>query len=44
MNTVDSLELATGKRPELNEHTIPVQTGVAHIVKRVREGYVLIKP
>ncbi|MGB5512520.1 MAG: hypothetical protein WBM87_12480 [Woeseiaceae bacterium] len=44
MNTVDSLELATGKRPELNEHTIPVQTGVAHIVQRVREGYVLIKP
>lgn len=44
MNTVDSLELATGKRPEMNEHTIPVQTGVAHVVKRVREGYVLVKP
>jgi hypothetical protein len=44
MNTVDSLELATGKRPELNENTIRVQTGVAHVVKRVREGYVLVKP
>lgn len=44
MNTVDSLELATGKRPELNEHTIPVQTGVAHVVQRVREGYVLVRP
>ena len=44
MNTVDSLERKTGKRPELNEHTIPVQTGVAHVVKRVREGYVLVKP
>ena len=44
MNTVDSLELTTGKRPVLNEHTIPVQTGVAHVVERVREGYVLVKP
>ena len=44
MNTVDSLERETGKRPEMNEHTIPVQTGVAHVVERVREGYVLVRP
>lgn len=44
MNTVDTIELTTGERPELNEHTIPVQTGVAHIVERVRQGYVLVRP
>ncbi|MGB5621582.1 MAG: hypothetical protein WBN65_03730 [Gammaproteobacteria bacterium] len=44
MNTIDTWERNTGKRPELNEHTIPVQTGAAHIVERVRQGYVLIKP
>ncbi len=44
MNTVDTIERTTGERPELNEHTIPVQTGVAHVVERVRQGYVLVKP
>jgi intracellular sulfur oxidation DsrE/DsrF family protein len=44
MNTVDTIERTTGKRPELNEHTIPVQTGVAHIVERARQGYVLVRP
>ena len=44
MNTVDTIERNTGKRPELNEHTIPVQTGVAHIVERARQGFVLVRP
>jgi len=44
MNTVDTLERLTGKRPVLTEHAIPVQTGVAHIVERVGEGYVLVRP
>ncbi len=44
MNTVDTIERTTGERPTLNEHTIPVQTGVAHVVERVRQGYVLVKP
>lgn len=44
MNTVDTLERQTGERPELNEHTIPVQTGVAHVIERVRQGYVLVSP
>lgn len=44
MNTIDTWERNTGKRPELNDHTIPVQTGVAHIVDRVRQGYVLVRP
>lgn len=44
LNTVDTLERQTGKRPELNEHTIPVQTGVAHVIERVSQGYVLVSP
>lgn len=44
MNTVDTIERKTGKRPALNEHSIPVQTGVAHVVERVRQGYVLVRP
>ncbi len=44
MNTVDTIERTTGERPRLNEHTIPVQTGVAHVVERVRQGYVLVTP
>lgn len=44
MNTIDTMERKTGKRPSLNEHTIPVQTGVAHVVERVRQGYVLVRP
>ena len=44
MNTVDTLERQAGERPELNEHTVPVQTGVAHVIERVRQGYVLVSP
>jgi intracellular sulfur oxidation DsrE/DsrF family protein len=44
MNTVDTMERKTGQRPALNEHTIPVQTGVAHVVERARQGYVLVRP
>jgi len=44
MNTVDTLERVTGKRPVLTEHAIPVQTGVAHIVQRAGEGYTLVRP
>ena len=44
MNTVDTLERVTGKRPALTEHAIPVQTGVAHIVQRTGEGYTLVRP
>jgi intracellular sulfur oxidation DsrE/DsrF family protein len=44
MNTVDTIERLTGKRPVLTEHAIPVQTGVAHVVERARSGYVLVRP
>ena len=44
MNTLDTIERTTGKRPELNSLTIPVQTGIAHLVERSSEGFVVIRP
>jgi uncharacterized protein len=44
MNTVASIERETGKRPELIPETVPVKTGVAHIVERVGQGFVVIRP
>ena len=44
MNTLDTIERTTGKRPELNPLTIPVQTGVAHLVERASQGYVIVRP
>ncbi len=44
MNTVETIERTTGKRPQLNALTIPAQTGVAHLVERVGQGYVIVKP
>ena len=44
MNTVNSLERLRGIRPELNENAIPVQTGVAHILARMDQGYRLVRP
>ncbi len=43
-NTLDTMERKTGVRPEISPHAIPVQTGVAHILERVAEGYVLVRP
>ena len=44
MKTVESIERATGKRPELIPETIPVQTGVARLVERAQQGFVVIRP
>lgn len=44
MNTADTIERQTGERPDLITETIPVQTGVAHIVERVQQGFVVIRP
>ena len=44
MNTVDTLERTTGNRPELVPVAIPVQAGVAHMVTRSAQGYVLVRP
>ena len=44
MNTVETIERQTGERPELIPATIPVQTGVARLVERAMQGYVVIRP
>ena len=44
MNTVATIERQTGKRPELIEAAIPVKTGVARLVERAGEGFVVIRP
>ena len=44
MNTVATIERQTGQRPELIEAAIPVKTGVARLVERAGEGFVVIRP
>lgn len=44
MNTVDTMERTTGNRPELVPAAFPVQAGVAHMVTRSSQGYVLVRP
>lgn len=44
LNTLSSIERATGKRPAVIEEAAMVQTGVAHIVERAAQGYVIIRP
>jgi intracellular sulfur oxidation DsrE/DsrF family protein len=44
MNTLDTIERKTGERPKLNPVTVPVQTGVAHLIDRAEQDYVIIRP
>jgi intracellular sulfur oxidation DsrE/DsrF family protein len=44
LNTLESIERATGKRPELIPETVPVQTGVARLVERAQQGFIVIRP
>ncbi|PXX91845.1 hypothetical protein DIT71_08305 [Marinobacter vulgaris] len=44
MNTINTIERDTGKRPELHPEIIPVDVGVAHILDEVEKGYVLVRP
>ena len=44
MNTVDTITRKTGKKPELIPATIPVKTGVAYLVEKANQGYVVIRP
>lgn len=43
-NTLDTMERTQGNRPEINASAIMVQAGVAHIIDRVDDGYILIRP
>ena len=44
LNTVDTLERDTGKRPEYIAAATPVQVGVAQILFLTENGYTLVKP
>ena len=44
MNTVETITRKTGKKPDLIRATIPVKTGVAYLVERAGDGYVVIRP
>jgi len=43
-NTLDTMERTQGERPTINPAAISVQAGVAHIIDRVDDGYILIRP
>lgn len=44
LNTLETIERQTGTRPELISETIMVQTGVARLVERAQQGFVVIRP
>jgi intracellular sulfur oxidation DsrE/DsrF family protein len=44
MNTVETMTRITGKKPELIPASIPVKTGVAYMVEKAQQGYVVIRP
>ena len=44
MNTVETITRATGKKPTLIPATIPVKTGIAYLVEKANQGYVVIRP
>ena len=44
MNTVDTIERSTGKRPDLNPKAIPVEAGVAQILALTEKGFTLVRP
>jgi len=43
-NTLDTMERLNHETPEINPAAIRVQAGVAHIIDRVDDGYILIRP
>ena len=44
LNTVDSIERETGKRPEFVPVATPVQVGVGQILALTENGYTLVRP
>jgi intracellular sulfur oxidation DsrE/DsrF family protein len=44
LNTVDSIERETGKRPNIIPLAIPVQVGVAQILSLTESGFTLVRP
>ena len=44
LNTVDTLERETGKRPDIIPVATPVQVGVGQILALTENGYTLVRP
>jgi intracellular sulfur oxidation DsrE/DsrF family protein len=44
LNTVDTVERETGKRPDIIPVAIPVQVGVEQILSLTENGYTLVRP
>jgi intracellular sulfur oxidation DsrE/DsrF family protein len=44
LNTVDTIERETGKRPEIIPAATPVQVGVGQILLLTENGYTLVRP
>ena len=44
LNTVDTIERESGKRPEIIPAAIPVQVGVGQILSLTENGYTLVRP
>src|SRR3954468_5540259 len=44
LNTVDSIEHETGKRPAIIPLAVPVQVGVAQILALTENGFTLVRP
>jgi len=44
LNTVDTVERDTGKRPEFISVATPVQVGVGQILSLTENGYTLVRP
>jgi intracellular sulfur oxidation DsrE/DsrF family protein len=44
LNTLDTIERETGKRPEFIAGATPVQVGVAQILLLAENGYTLVRP
>ncbi len=44
LNTLDTIERETGKRPDIVPAATPVQVGVAQILRLTENGYTLVRP
>lgn len=44
VNTLDTIERETGKRPEVIPGATPVQVGVGHILSLTENGFTLVRP
>ena len=44
LNTVDTIERETGKRPEIIPVATPVQVGAGQILALIENGYTLVRP